>query len=330
MKRIISTTNETGMNAALHPSRLSIWRRLLLAGVLAVCTLATSARAANHAPTIIAPIGTFSGTTASVGQSVTLVTGASDEDGNLLTYSYNFGDGTSTGNSDFSFVFHTWNTPGTYTVTVTVSDGSLTDTSSIKMVINAPFAGTGVDTDGDGFADSLEQEFAGTLNNTPFGNNTPASARSVQPFEVSTTTIALNFKPGSTNKDGVRASGILFIPGTVNPEGAVVRIDFGGIVKTYALDLRGIGVGSDTSTFRLTGKFGRDNSTRLGKQMYKFQWKLPPGAYAAALANEGLTNATAIKTVTVPMTLLFNGTYIYQRNISLTYRAKLDGSGSAR
>lgn len=53
--------------------------------------------------------------------------GSRDEDGDLLTYAWNFGDGSTGSGIDPA---HTYTAGGSYTVTLTVSDGKATDTAS--------------------------------------------------------------------------------------------------------------------------------------------------------------------------------------------------------
>ncbi|WP_299245691.1 cellulase family glycosylhydrolase [uncultured Aquimarina sp.] len=58
--------------------------------------------------------------------------GSSDPDGDNLSYSWNFGDGsTATGVG----ISHLFNQPGTYQVSLTVSDGSLSDTSNKTITV---------------------------------------------------------------------------------------------------------------------------------------------------------------------------------------------------
>jgi parallel beta-helix repeat protein len=61
---------------------------------------------------------------------------ASTDDGSITSYSFDFGDGSSTGAQPGAAAAHTYDKAGTYTVTVTVTDdGGLTSTASAQVVV---------------------------------------------------------------------------------------------------------------------------------------------------------------------------------------------------
>ena len=61
--------------------------------------------------------------------------GSSDPDGDTLTYSWAFGDGQTSSAKNPS---HTYGSGGTYTVSLTVSDGALTDTATKSVTVSGP------------------------------------------------------------------------------------------------------------------------------------------------------------------------------------------------
>lgn len=124
-------------------------------GALASNTSTVSINVTNHAPTATA---SGSPTVLLEGQTVSFISSGSDLDNDALTYSWNFGDGSTS--TDLSPV-HTYATAGTYNATFTVSDlsgatGSATvtihvfknsdlpvarfTTSDVVAFVGAPFA----------------------------------------------------------------------------------------------------------------------------------------------------------------------------------------------
>ncbi|MGE0681330.1 MAG: PQQ-binding-like beta-propeller repeat protein [Candidatus Binatia bacterium] len=71
-------------------------------------------------------------------------TGSSDPNGDTLTFTWDFGDNT-TGNG--SVVTHTYATTGIYTVTLTVSDGQLSNSATVTITVNSSGGGGGSFTD---------------------------------------------------------------------------------------------------------------------------------------------------------------------------------------
>ena len=62
--------------------------------------------------------------------------GSSDLEGSIVSYSWDYGDGSPLGSGVTSS--HIYNTPGTYTVTLTVSDGSLTGSATTTITVSNP------------------------------------------------------------------------------------------------------------------------------------------------------------------------------------------------
>jgi PKD repeat protein len=92
-------------------------------------SLAGTANPGNGAP--IADAGPLQ--TSLVGQQVPFDgSGSSDPDDDVLTYTWELGDGTTAQGAE---VTHVYSSPGTYTVQLTVSDGDLSDTDTVDLTV---------------------------------------------------------------------------------------------------------------------------------------------------------------------------------------------------
>ncbi|MCY3023977.1 MAG: PKD domain-containing protein [Planctomycetota bacterium] len=88
----------------------------------------TKSLAGNNPPVVSPPV--ITPTDPVVGEPVTVIVSPSDPDGDPLTITYDYGDGSSDTTGT-----HVYTTPGTYTITVTVSDGGSTVTTQITITV---------------------------------------------------------------------------------------------------------------------------------------------------------------------------------------------------
>uniref|UniRef100_UPI00262E66E6 PKD domain-containing protein n=1 Tax=uncultured Maribacter sp. TaxID=431308 RepID=UPI00262E66E6 len=99
-------------------------------------SIITVQAAANQAPNAVATSNVTSGT-ASLAVDFTGNTSTDPDVGDILSYSWNFGDG---GTSTQANPSHTFTTSGTYNVVLTVTDNgspNLNDTANITITVSA-------------------------------------------------------------------------------------------------------------------------------------------------------------------------------------------------
>jgi hypothetical protein len=129
-------------------------------GVAAVGAAAYLVTQGNKAPTAGTITASPSGNALQGATGVSYsASGASDPDGDPLTYSWNFGDGGTGSGSPFS---HTFQTSGSFTVQVTVSDGKKSASASTTTTVR-----------------SLAGAWAGSISGIPFSFNLAHSGSNV-------------------------------------------------------------------------------------------------------------------------------------------------------
>jgi len=87
---------------------------------------------------------TYSPGTPTTADSIAFTDNSTDDDGNIVSWAWSFGDGGTSAEQDPS---HSFGSPGTYTVTLTVTDDDgATDTQTATITVSSPPAG--IDKDG--------------------------------------------------------------------------------------------------------------------------------------------------------------------------------------
>ncbi len=241
-----------------------------------------------------------------------------------LTYAWDFGDGSqATGASPN----HTYASAGVYDAVVTIDDGVAPVTGSVEVTVTAAVIGEGPDSDGDGFSDSFET-FAGTNPNsaasTPTGQ--PLTAGNIAGLVVTKAQIKLNFaKPGG---DSISFSGTLNIPQGFNPNGAVVLIDAGGVLKKLTLGSKG-SVKAGNDSFKLTLKSTK--GVVQASPAAKFSAAFSKGTFAETLGTVSQLSNGTFKNALRPVafSVVFNGTALKKGQL-MHYTATLGKSGSAK
>ncbi|HEY3321297.1 MAG TPA: kelch repeat-containing protein [Planctomycetota bacterium] len=276
----------------------------------------------NAVPTVTASASPASGP---VALDVPFSANGADIGGDALSYSWNFGDGSAA--STVQNPLHTYTAPGTYTATVTVSDGKGgTSTASVTVTVTAAggqMAGS-TDSDGDGFSDEIEAALGSSPNNasdTPGGAAKPTAAGKLS---VSKLSIKLNFAKPQGN-DSIGLSGLLLIPEGFSIGGQTAIVDIGGVVKSFTLDPKGTSPkGNDSMAVGV-----KASKTGTPLQVAKFVVKLSKGSFAAALADDGLTNETKTGKLTLPVSVIFYGS-LQTKSVPQDYKATKDKSGATK
>ncbi|HEY3320361.1 MAG TPA: hypothetical protein VGP72_07840 [Planctomycetota bacterium] len=154
------------------------------------------------------------------------------------------------------------------------------------------------DTDQDGFPDAVET--AANTNPTDANSNPTPGFMTIR--RITNPVLSVHFGPAGKSKDKITLSGSVVTP-TAPLTAQRVIVDVGGVVGGIDISEKGKNVthGNDTISFTMDKKNSTSSSTT-----YKFKATLSNGDFSAALADEGLTQDTTVKTMrAVTCSLIF-------------------------
>lgn len=282
---------------------------------------------ANSAPSVSSAAAAVPAIT-NVNKPISFTAAATDTENGALSFTWNFGDGTTgTGAS----VSHTYTAAGTYNAVVTISDGEFSVVSGVSVKIlptnnTTSIVGQGADADGDGFSDAFETA-AGTDPANPVSTPTGAVAvtETVKELVISKVGIKLNFAKNAS--DSISLAGTLDVPADFVVANQKIIIDVGGVAKALTLSEKGaVKVGGDSFKMTIKAKKGV-----VLAQTSKFSAAFTKGTFASQLADENLTGAADVKNVSTPIviTFFFNNTAL-QKTQTVKYSAKTGKTGAAK
>ena len=90
----------------------------------------------NNAPSILSVSTDPEDSTVGINEEISFSSLAEDEDNDVLTFSWDFGDNTTDSDQDLTDVSHSYSEVGTWTVTLEVSDGKSSDKKSILVFVD--------------------------------------------------------------------------------------------------------------------------------------------------------------------------------------------------
>ncbi|HEY3324961.1 MAG TPA: PKD domain-containing protein [Planctomycetota bacterium] len=235
------------------------------------------------------------------GQLLTFTVAATDPDGDIVGYCWDFGDGmTGTGAS----TTHVYAAPGIYSVMVGVSDGTLTTTKTFELVVSAAEAPVGKDNGGD---DSWE-------------------AAALDEFAILKGALKLSFTDG--NKDALQISGTLPVTKFFKPASKNVTVLIGGVKKDFTLNAKGQGT-SGACKLQMKGKMKKGV---FKVTPAKFTLSIKGEPLLAALKHFGFADTTTAKTGeshTLSAIMLVD-VMGYEADKAILYKAKAGKAGSAK
>lgn len=271
------------------------------------------------------------------GQNIQFFSAGSDADGDSLSYSWSFGDGSIDAGSTVS---HAYAQAGNYTASVLILDGkggALTAEIAITVAQGSNGGGTipEGDVDGDGIPNNLDEDMDGdgvSNNNEILDGTNPLDPASMLKIPMSVLKLSGSVKFGLAEKDSLSFSGVTpGLPALFSPEGAHAKIDAGGAKAELVLDKRGKSK-STVGTFAISLKPSTRNKATKKIEFkggnVKFKAQLLRNTWSDDWADEGIvgTQDAKISPVAIVIELALAGR-VYTAFVQATFSAKAGKSG---
>ena len=258
--------------------------RLLLAG---------AAGAANDAPTFTSPPAFITATPnpAVAGATVNFVApSVGDANGDLLAYTWDFGDPANPATSIGNVASHVYASPGIYTVQLTVTDGVNSIQNSMSLAVNDPSV--------------------------------------TQAMILTKAQVKLNFI--SANKDSLVVSGQIPLRDKFAPNGKVARFFFGNLTRTFTLNTKGtVTSKTDILKLTFKQKIGQFLDTAKVFYSANFTVTLKSQTLANDVAGLGFVkNVSSAIPLTVPVLMSIDGDSYLQQTIFIYSSNDKTGSGT--
>jgi hypothetical protein len=268
-----------------------------------------------NTPPAIASGPTATPNPGAVGQPVSFIASATDAEGDTVSYVWNFGDGATGGGASAS---HTYNAAGTFTVTLTASDGVSASTAQFNLVVNDDGGDGGVrpvDSDGDGVGDA--QEIA--------DGTDPLNPLSFKTLPMAVLKLSGSVKFSTATADSVSVSGtIMGLPAGFTPKGLALDLNVGGARVSFTLDAKGRAK-NDHGTFSMTLKGKRDAATKtivFAGGDAPFKARLLHGTWSGDWTDEGVTSTDVSKSPMMLLVTIGLDGKLYGTSASVLYSSK--------
>jgi PKD repeat protein len=245
-----------------------------------------------------APAMTFSDTAgvisaspnpAQTGSNITFVAPLLANGADLKGYSWNFNDPASPAPGTGAVVTHAYSTTGVYTVTLTVTDGTTTLTSSTVVGVNP--------------SDVTE--------------------------DIIISKVGLKFDFKNKNKDSISVSGTMPVRKAGSLSGAVVQVFISSITQSFKLDGKGNGTkNGKNDSFKLSAKQSSGAIDKAGNFVSgKFSLNLKAGSFQTSLALLGFQpNVTTPRPIKLPILVSINSD-TYVQVVTIVFKSS-DKSGT--
>jgi hypothetical protein len=258
---------------------------------------------APASPPVFSSGAIVSSNTGLTGQEVTFTSSATDSDGDILAYTWDFGDGTT---SIGASAAHTFTTPGIYTVTVTTFDGTTSTSQSLDYMISAAEAPVGDDNGGDPSWD--------------------AASGSVDIFVIQKAALKLSFTAGL--KDSLQLSGTIPVAKFFKPANRKVTVVIGSFRKDFTLNAKGQGT-AGVCKIQMKGKIKKGVFKATPA---KFTLSIKGEPLLAALKDFGFADTTTAKTGESHSlsAIIMVDVMGYEADKNMLYKAMAGKSGSAK